>query len=544
MNTRLQKIDLESFTGGLNLRRSDFQLADTESPAMLNVEVDPRGGVATRRGWRRWLGTDVAVVPASWDPRHASVHSKSDGTFEVYVANGATVWAGNDSGFPDTGIPCSATPHLADFAPWGDKMYIAAGINETNSYVRDGVVATPLIAPTGEADNNWNDDYTIPVGGVMPRAEYVTTHSGYSFVAYTNEDQTFPNRLRWSHPNDPEDWAYLDKIDINIGGGRITGLMSFRDHLLIFKTDSMWALYGYNTDSWQLIKVSLSIGAPSPAAITRSETAVFFYGSADRSGIYAYAGGEPINIDEKLRTMLERITRFDDVFVGWVGHRLWVSIPDISTNRPSQAYIFDPEIGEGAWVRHQAAIGSITCIVDRSDVETNYPLAVLKGDSGISNFVLLDNIEDAVDEIEDGVLSPFVAEYRTGWKYAGMQEVRKSWRRARFIVNRGAADVDIVVDSFRDYDSVALQRSGTISIIQTGTAFWSESEGNPNPLGFNWDDGTKWQAKVDGTAIVRSPSFGIARALQLRFRTGPATPGRAWGIDSVTLKYLTRRFTT
>jgi hypothetical protein len=168
----------------------------------------------------------------------------------------------------------------------------------------------------------------------------------------------------------------------------------------------------------------------------------------------------------------------------------------------------------------------------------------LKGDSGVSNFVLLDKIVDAVDEIEDGVLVPFDAEYRTGWQYAGMTELRKSWRRARFIITRQASDVDIVIDSFRDYDSVALERSGIISMTQVGDAFWSESEGNPNPKGFDWDDGTKWQAKVDGTSVVRSPSFGIARALQLRFRTGPSTPGRAWGIDSVTLKYLARRFTT
>ena len=36
------------FTGGLNLRADQFNLAPNESPAMLNVEVDPRGGVRRR----------------------------------------------------------------------------------------------------------------------------------------------------------------------------------------------------------------------------------------------------------------------------------------------------------------------------------------------------------------------------------------------------------------------------------------------------------------------------------------------------------------
>ena len=36
------------FTGGLNFRADQFNLLENESPAMLNVEVDPRGGVRRR----------------------------------------------------------------------------------------------------------------------------------------------------------------------------------------------------------------------------------------------------------------------------------------------------------------------------------------------------------------------------------------------------------------------------------------------------------------------------------------------------------------
>ena len=36
------------FTGGLNLRADQFNLEYNESPALLNVEVDPRGGVRRR----------------------------------------------------------------------------------------------------------------------------------------------------------------------------------------------------------------------------------------------------------------------------------------------------------------------------------------------------------------------------------------------------------------------------------------------------------------------------------------------------------------
>ena len=41
---------LESFSGGLNLRSDQFNLQDNESPDLLNVTVDPRGGIRMRDG--------------------------------------------------------------------------------------------------------------------------------------------------------------------------------------------------------------------------------------------------------------------------------------------------------------------------------------------------------------------------------------------------------------------------------------------------------------------------------------------------------------
>ena len=40
---------LEAFTGGLNLRSDQFNLNDNESPDLLNVIVDPRGGIRQHR---------------------------------------------------------------------------------------------------------------------------------------------------------------------------------------------------------------------------------------------------------------------------------------------------------------------------------------------------------------------------------------------------------------------------------------------------------------------------------------------------------------
>ena len=76
---------LESFSGGLNFRTDQFNLASNESPDLLNVDVDPRGGVRLRKG--------VTVV----DPSNAQGNNiqgmasfYTDAGLKVVIANYGT----------------------------------------------------------------------------------------------------------------------------------------------------------------------------------------------------------------------------------------------------------------------------------------------------------------------------------------------------------------------------------------------------------------------------------------------------------------------
>jgi hypothetical protein len=71
--TELQPINLDDFTGGVNLWRNQFNIAPNQSPDMLNMEIDPRGGFYTRKGWSRWNADDAhataGVLPERLDRR-------------------------------------------------------------------------------------------------------------------------------------------------------------------------------------------------------------------------------------------------------------------------------------------------------------------------------------------------------------------------------------------------------------------------------------------------------------------------------------------
>ena len=401
MVNRLEPLNLMDFTGGLNLRRNQFQLAENESPDMLNVDIDPRGGFYTRKGWQRWNPDDIVdATVTTWKPRNAAVHTWANGTQVTYVVNDNVIyWAAEDTVFsPLTGITADATPHLADFAPWGDDLYIACGMFHP-SYRRNGLSAPMALDP-----DSWSE-VDAPVHNTMPQAEFVAGHASYLFCAVTVEaGVNHFARVRWSHPGKPDSWREDDFLDIDTGGGRITGIGSFRDHLLIFKTNSMWALYGYDEDTWQLIKVSVSVGCPSVTAASRSESAVYFFSASDKGGIYAYSGESPVYISESLRPAFEEILAYENVFVSWAGRRLWVSMPWIkevgSTASITSLFVLNPDIGQGAWTMYRSDYGAVGPVLDGSDVNARYPLSAFWSDH-IAAMVTLDYIEDAYDLLLD-----------------------------------------------------------------------------------------------------------------------------------------------
>lgn len=539
MANRLQPFNLTDFSGGLNLRASQVQVAENESPRMMNIVIDPVGGIYSRPGWERY--NSGAWPDPVWNPMRAVYVTLVDGTDIVYVASDNKLYASVNSGaFARVGtFDCNAVPHMADFAPWSDTLYVACGKGEQVAK-RVGFLAPTLLTPASGV--NWNDDYSNPIGGVAPQAELCETHAGYLFVANTSEGGVeHANRIRWSHPNQPEDWAELDFIDIETGGSQITALLSYEDHLLIFKQDSVWALYGYERESWQLIEKSSTSGTPSPCAATRSETTAFWFSSSERGAVFAYNGERPVEVSLNIKPALSQILVTERIWVGWMGRKLWVTVPwnfDGAQGDSEGAFVFDPSVSNGAWTYHRSVAGGIGPLVGGSNADTvERPLAVLRN-SPEPCVVALEAIQQAYDRVSEDVDDQvsFPTEYHTAWLSAGWPTRKKSWRRPDLLLKLTGSDYSLRVYSYRDYDSRTVAR--TMTVDSSGTV-----------AGVVWGDSTVWgDPEVtwgetpfrEGARITRGSSFGLAKALQLRLEG--ATPGQRWGVDAIILKFVARRF--
>lgn len=581
MPNRLEPINVVDFTGGLNLRRSEFQLADNESPDLLNVDIDPRGGFATRKGWQRWNIDDaVDVTTVQWEPRNAYAVSHANGRQDTYIANSdkKIYYSEPDAVFHRLGtVAANGVPHGADFATWGTDVYLALGMFTQSARASITHTVTTLTPET------WSE-VDAPIANTMPRAEYVEAHAGYLFIAVTQEASVnYYSRVRFSHPGYPDRWRQSDYIDIDAGGGRITNLMSFQDHLLIFKTNSVWALYGYDESSWQLVKVSTALGCPGPQGCTRSETAVYFFSSADRGGIYGYNGQQPLYLSDRLRPAFEEILNSDNVFVSWAGRRLWVSVPWVknvgSTVDPSTTFVLDLDVGQsGAWTMYRSSLGSLGPVLDGgADINGSNPVGALWSDE-LAVLVILDYIDGAYDLLlrettlatsagdsivttsgleirvtgEGTVGDEFDTYYRTRWLNGGWPDRKKSWRRPTFICRQVPIPIDLIVETFRDYNETQIQRSRTLHLRAKGIAYWT-TEGFADEIdhGFDWTTGGKddrsgrganWGITQAGSTLERAGSQGLARAVQMRVRPSPTTPLRKWGVDGIVAKIVMRRF--
>ena len=561
---------IEDFTGGLNLRADVFNLNSNESPDLLNVDIDPRGGVFQRRGLQRWGSANVAgVLPQNWGTSQNLWFWESD-TPQMLLSANDTVYYSDDGTFADTTISTASSPFGAVFSSWSDGnedvAYVACGCG-SGAHKWDGTTKTAL---TANGTGAWQNDLLSPSTGHMPQCRHVTFHIDRNWVAYTGEDGTsYPDRVRFSHPLFPESWREDDYIDI-VGGGRgITALVSFNGHIVVFKEHAIYAIYGYSDDTFQVVTVTEDIGCVNPSAIAATETGLYFFDG--QNGLFVYDGRTVDYMFEQLHPLFD-VNEFNDtalaaVRVSAVGRKVYVSLPtgvstsaetysmigvnyrdtgilyagggltfdslgviyddsDVKWDGQTQSddvtstYVWDSTLGKsGAWTKYQIAdgfgLGSGALFVDSNN--NSKELFVHPTKPQVFYFdrnLYTDNVL--------GYFSPFSSFYVTSWQDAGSAHSKKFWRRPEFVLNREYAAYDLSVSVYRDWDSLTLKRQFAVPAEGfTGT-------GSPS----------QW-VQTFGSEVSRGNSLGLSRAVQLKLSSNDSAK---WGVNGITFKYNPRGY--
>ena len=540
------------FTGGLNLRADQFNLAENESPALLNVEVDPRGGVRRRDAVAKINSTALdneiislmthyeadqnQILAATLDPAitQSQIFYNDDATGDFT----GPVQIGGDNPFFNTAQP----PRHVTFNDYtymvnGLLMHDDDGVTAVSAMRWDGATATGLVPDIDASD------------GHFPCARYAATFAEFVWVAYTLESAvTYKNRVRFSKVNDAENWTATDYIDIDIGedGDHITAIIPDADRLLVFKENSVYAIYGFNRDSFEVRNITRTVGCREGTQPVAATAGIFFWYAED--GIYLLAYDDVAWVFERIKPAMTydvgqpALTLDTAPSMMWFDERLWVSadyqsddnISGSSQSHRRNIFVWDASLGPiGAWTRHD--INARSLLAYRPTGDTHLGIAATSGFTTPASFDRISKLDQNADYDDYvGAVAEINSFYHTGWFVGNRPTFPKRWGKTRTVL-LADNDVDIVMYIYKDYDPSTALVGYSKSIVGLGSpAVWDTGV---------WDT-DEWQPEgtSDRYLFARWPTIGTGQAISLRFSVSPTVSTRGkWGVTSVVAMYRTRR---
>jgi|TARA_Y100000031_G_scaffold188_1_gene210 hypothetical protein len=548
------------FKGGLNLRADQFNIAENESPALLNVDVDPRGGVRRRDAVTKVNSTalddDIVSLISHYEEGQNQVLAAVATATETKLLwnddvtgdfDGTVSYGGTDVQFDTTQPPRGVTFNGYTYIVNG-KFLTSTG-HTTYSVVRwsgaDG--STALATP----DIDGSD-------GHFPNARYTTTWAEYIWVAYTLESgTTHKNRVRWSKVNDAENWTAADYIDIDIGedGDHITAIIPDADRLLVFKENSIYAIYGFSSDSFEVRNITRTAGCRDGSQPVAATAGIFFWYAEE--GIYLLSYDALAWAFERIKPAMTYDVGQPALTLGtapslmWFDERLWVSVDYQSDDNVSgsnqnnrrNVFVWDPSLTEtGAWMRHD--INARSLLAYRPTGDTHLGIAATSVITDVAEFNRISKLDQNadVDDYGAGSADEIVSYYQTGWFIGNRPTFPKRWGKTRTVL-LADNNLRIYMYIYKDYDL-----SGWVS-----PSYYKDITGMDSPATWDTDpsgsgdgvwDTSEWQAAgtSDRYLFARWPTVGTAQAISLRFKVSPSVSKRGkWGVTSIIGMYRTRR---
>ena len=549
------------FTGGLNLRADQFNLGETESPSLLNVSVDPRGGVRRRNGVTKVNATELSnevnrlmtnyesgqnqilatIIDTGAAQSQLYYNDDASGNFTGPVQSDGTYPRYFNTIQPPTAVTFNGYTYISN----GELMHNDSGVTTASGLRWDGANAVSFTSDIDGSD------------GHFPCARYLAAWNEHVWVAYTEESATeYKNRVRFSKVSDAENWTATDYIDIDVGedGDFITAIIPDQNRLLVFKQNSVYEILGFSRDNFQVRNVSRVAGNRDGCQPVAATMGVFFwYGE---KGLYLIQDENLAYVFERLYPSLTydvgqpALTLDNPPSLMWFNEKLWLSVDYQSDDNLSgsnqidrrNTFDWDPSLGPlGAWVRYD--INARSLLAYRPSGSTHFPIGVTSNITTISAFTRMSKLDDEEADIDtyDASFNEIESFYQTGWFEGNRPTFIKRWGKPRNIVLSDNNTV-IVMCVYKDYSLASSDVCYSKTLDGPGAAATWVS--NDELTGDGVWDTSEWAAigTEDIYGFARWPTVGTAKAISLRFSVTPTPSTRGkWGMTSIIGMYRTRR---
>jgi hypothetical protein len=207
----------------------------------------------------------------------------------------------------------------------GSKLYFLNGATQLTQY--DGTTLTTL-------------------GSAPVFSAFLTTHANRFYVANRAD-----NLLSYSGLRDAADWTSTNKytgtgkITVETSDGeKPTGLVSYANHVILFKKYTLHELYGEDSTNFQM-QNPYEVGCISDRTIVPTNQSLFWLAS---DGVYSYAGGAtPVKISDPIKSYIKSInqTYVDLCVAGTDGRFLYLTLVTGANTSPNVTLKFDLQGG-------------------------------------------------------------------------------------------------------------------------------------------------------------------------------------------------------
>lgn len=297
-----------TFEGGLNQGASLFALKDNESTEEYGCDTFNFPSFSTRKGRSSYgeSGGASTYLLTNFSDQHLV---RAVGTGLQYNSSG-TAWTNI------AGVFAAADWDAVNFDIGGPVLIMTNGVD------------TPRY---------WNGTTLAALTGSPPLGKYITADPSRVWMATDDV-------ISFCAFQDPNDWTTADNAGsvqyFTFGGGDITALTNFDNLKCVWKRNAFAVIYGVSFYDFRLSEVSNAIGCISFKTVKEVRKRLFWLAEDD---VYAFSGGTPIPIGQRIRAYLDSINRAHEgkCFAGTDGVRYYLGLVTGAATEPNVMCVFD-----------------------------------------------------------------------------------------------------------------------------------------------------------------------------------------------------------
>ena len=506
-----KRLRIKDFSGGLNTEGQNFFMEDNEAVECRNVTFDKQGAIIKRSGYQSVLDSEID----SNSIKGLYIYHEKNGVRHMIATSGESIYEIDESSGTYSALENGLSPNeYFSFTTLLDKCFMTNEVDNLRVYDGDSIDVNPN-APNGKFIIANNNKLYIAGDSENPNRLYYTVIDDNGLLEWwetsnQNGESFTSNHDSWVELNNSPiqynseyiagyergedyevdytggriktlstgamsdaqgysiDYSYKDGlthyIDVNSNDGdTITALTRQQGNIVIFKSNSIYTLYGSDQNTYQLKNVQPNIGCIAPHSVVNIYNYLYFL---YRDGIYSFDGSSVELMSKKIGSKINEIADPSKVSGAWYDHKYYLSYPKDGSTSNNRMLVYN--LIHESWSYYTGVNASLFNNFDGSQ----------DGQVNIGEIYFGDSETGQVHQFDVGTTDngePIDMRYSTKHFELGGEDTIKTFRKLMAsAISQGEVKLDYSIDKGRKSGTFEIQGYDTNENYKWGQTTWGD----------------------------------------------------------------------